>query len=63
MGVTSYTLTQYIIECDNCGENICCPDSMVEGVHSKQQAIRWAKMHQTIHGILCDKCYKEKRNK
>jgi len=59
MGVTSCTFTQYVIECDNCDASECCPDSRSEDVHSKQQAIKWADMHKTKNGVLCDKCYKK----
>lgn len=58
MGVTSMTFTQYVIECDKCGVNECCPSNQAENVHSKQQAIKWADMHNTKNGVLCDKCFK-----
>jgi hypothetical protein len=60
MSVYSYRVTQYMIECDRCGDNECCPDSWVEKVHSKQQAIKWAKMHKTKNGkVLCHQCFWE----
>ena len=60
MGISSYRVTQYYIECDCCGCGECCPDSKAEGVHSKQQAIKWAKMHRIKDGrVLCEKCYQE----
>lgn len=66
MSVTAYRLTRYWIECDNCGTSECCPNSYSEGVHSKQEAIKWAKMHKIKNGdILCDECfnkYKENKN-
>lgn len=63
MAVSSYRLTQYVIECDCCGVDECCPDSKTENVHSLSQAIKWAKMHKTKEGkILCNKCFKEYKN-
>ena len=60
MSVYSYRVTQYMIECDMCGDNECCPDSFAEKVHSKQQAVKWAKMHRIKDGrILCDRCFKK----
>lgn len=29
MAVTSYRITQYMVECDECGENECCPDILI----------------------------------
>lgn len=53
MGVSSYSLTQYTIQCDCCGIEDVCVDSNAENVHSKQQAI-----HRLIDGtILCNKCF------
>ena len=63
MAVTSYRITQYFIECDDCGSNECCPDSLSENVHSKQQAIKWAGMHRVGDLVLCDKCYKNHKNR
>lgn len=60
MSVYSYRTTQYFIECDVCGSNEYCPDSLAERVHTKQQAIRWAKMHKVKDGrIMCDECFKK----
>lgn len=61
MGVTSYTTTQYTVKCDCCEITEVCADSWSENVHNKQQAIKWAGMHSTKKGILCDACYKEYR--
>lgn len=65
MGVSSYTVTQYFIKCDCCGIEEVCADNNAEGVHSKQQAIKWSGMHKLSDGtILCDECYKlRKQNK
>ena len=63
MGVTSQTFTEYIITCDYCGEGECCPSSMAEGVHSKQQAIKWAEMKKIKNGkVICNNCYKNKEH-
>lgn len=61
MGVSSIRVTEYYIECDSCGQKEVC-HSFYEGVHSKQQAVRWAGMHGTKDGVLCDKCFKMRRN-
>lgn len=63
MGVTSYTVTQYFIECDSCGISECAPDGNAENIHNKQQAIKWAKMHRCGDKVLCDKCFREVRNR
>lgn len=58
MGVTSYSTTQYYVECDACGIADTVADNRVEGVRSKQEAIRWAGMHRIKDGrVLCDECY------
>lgn len=44
MTVESYTATQYTVTCDRCGRTEVCPDGNAERVHSKQQAIKWAKV-------------------
>lgn len=63
MGVTSKTFTQYYVQCDICGCEDVVADNNTERVHSKQQAIKWAKMHKVKgEGILCDDCFKEKNN-
>lgn len=66
MSVLSYTVTQYTVECDNCGVEEICVDNNVENVHSKQQAIKWAGYHQTKdRRVLCGSCfqqYKKMRN-
>ncbi len=60
MSVYSYRITQYFIKCDVCGISECCPDGLAERVHTKQQAIKWARMHKVKDGrIMCDKCFKE----
>ena len=60
MSVSSYRITQYFIECDRCGSSECCPDNLAEKVYSKQQAIKWARMHRVKDGrVLCDKCFKK----
>ena len=59
MGVTSSTTTEYAITCDECGESECCPG--LEFAGSKQKAIKWAGMHMTKDGVLCDKCFKDKK--
>lgn len=60
MAVTSYRITQYFIECDKCGDNECCPDSLAERVHSKREAVKWAGMHIVKGGrVLCDKCFNQ----
>lgn len=60
MSVTSYHITQYVVECDGCGISDVVADNLSEGVYSKQQAIKWAGMHKTKDGkILCNKCFKE----
>lgn len=59
MGISSFQTTEYTIECDECGTRETC-HSFYEDVHSKQQAIKWAKMHKTKDGILCDICFKER---
>lgn len=61
MGVSSFQTTEYTIECDACGIRETC-HSFYENVHSKQQAIKWARMHKTKDGIFCDKCFKERTN-
>jgi hypothetical protein len=63
MGVDSLRVVQYTIECDNCGQNDCCPSSSSERVHTKHQAIMWAGMHNTKDGVLCDKCFKKRNRK
>lgn len=60
MAVESYTATQYTVTCDRCEKTEVCPDGNAEGVHSKQQAIKWANMHKTKQGVLCDRCFKER---
>lgn len=63
MGVTSFRVTEYSIECDDCNKLEVC-HSTLEDVHSKQQAIKWAEMHVLKNGhILCDACYKKKTGK
>lgn len=63
MAVTSYSITQYFIECDGCGSNECCPDSLSENVHSKRAAVKWAGMHTVKDGrVLCDKCFNQYKN-
>ena len=63
MSVTSYTSTSYDIVCDECGEGEVCPDSNAEGVHSKQEAIKWARMHKLKDGkVLCSECFKKHKN-
>lgn len=58
MSVSSRRITQYMIECNSCGDSECCPDGLAEGVHSKQQAVTWAKMHMTKNGdVLCHECF------
>lgn len=61
MGVSSFQTTEYTMECDRCGTRETC-HSFYENVHSKQQAIKWARMHKTKDCILCDKCFKERAN-
>ena len=61
MGITSYRTTEYSVECDQCGRTEVC-HSFYENVHSKQQAIKWAGMHKTAKGILCDVCFKNRKN-
>ena len=61
MGITSYRTTEYSVECDQCGRLEVC-HSFYENVHSKQQAIKWARMHKTADGILCDDCFKIRKN-
>lgn len=60
MAVESYTATQYTVICDRCGKTEVCPDGNAEGVHSKQQAIKWSNMHKTKQGVLCDRCFRER---
>lgn len=61
MGVSSFQSTQYEIQCDICGAEEVC-HSFFEGVHSKQQAIRWAKMHRLKNGtVLCENCFKKRK--
>lgn len=58
MGVESYRVTQYYVECDACGVADTVADNRAEGVYSKQEAIRWAGMHKIKDGrVLCDGCY------
>ena len=60
MAVTSYRITQYMVECDVCGENECCPDSLSENVHSKREAAKWAGMHTLKDGtVLCKNCFEK----
>lgn len=59
MPIESYTATQYTVTCDRCGKTEVCPDGNAEGVHNKQQAIKWANMHKTNRMILCSKCFKD----
>lgn len=58
MPVESYTLTQYTVTCDRCGKVEVCPDGNAESVSNKRQAIKWANMHNTKMGILCENCFK-----
>lgn len=63
MGVSSFRTTEYTIQCDYCSTREVC-HSFYEGVHSKQQAIKWAGMHKLKDGtVLCDKCYKSEKGK
>lgn len=64
MSVESYRITQYMITCDECGDNECCPDSLSENVHSKRQAAKWAGMHLMKDGtVLCDSCFKQRKDR
>lgn len=64
MAVTSYRITQYMVECDECGENECCPDSLSENVHSKRAAARWAGMHTLKDGtVLCKHCFEKYKSR
>lgn len=58
MPVESYTVTQYTVTCDRCGKTEVCPDGNAESVNNKRQAIKWANMHKTKKGVLCENCFK-----
>ena len=61
MGVSSFTTTEYTVQFDCCSTMEVC-HSFYEDVHSKKQAIRWAKMHKLKDGtILCDKCFANRK--
>lgn len=58
--IISHRTTQYECICDECGVADVVADSNVENVHSKKQAIKWAKLHLIKDGrTLCDKCFEE----
>ena len=61
MGITSFRTTEYSIVCDLCGKTEVC-HSYYENIHSKQQAIKWAGMHKTVNGILCDCCFNKDKS-
>lgn len=64
MGVTSLHTTQYYVTCDCCGLEDVVAENVGEGVHSKQQAIKWADMHKVKDGrILCDECFAQYKKK
>ena len=49
-----------MVECDECGENECCPDSLSENVYSKREAAKWAGMHTRKDGtVLCKHCFEK----
>lgn len=63
MAVTIKKITEYIIECDVCGDEDSCT-TFEENVANKADAIKWADMHKIKDGrILCDKCFAEYQSK
>lgn len=59
MPVESYTVTQYTVTCEKCGKTEVCPDGNAESVNNKRQAIKWANMHNTKIGVLCENCFRK----
>ena len=62
MSVQKRQFVEYIITCDICGVQEVCPDACGEQVFSKAEAIKWAGMHRTKYGIMCEECFCNRKN-